>query len=91
MLLKLASSLQVKSSPHLGTLKVIAHKQALQELGDGVAVLVGFLLNDPDEVLHNIPPPLVDHHCCGQVAQQVLRCRLKRVQIPAGEYGLGVL
>eukprot|EP00959_Pyramimonas_sp_CCMP1952_P043396 907573-Pyramimonas_sp.AAC.1 len=68
----------------LGTLKVIAHKKALEELSDGVRVGVGFLLNDADKVLQHVAPPFVDNHRRRQVPQQVVRVCLDRVHVPAG-------
>ncbi len=53
----------------LGPLKVVLDEEALQELGDGVRVFVGLLLNDSDEVLQHVPSPLVDDHGHRQVPQ----------------------
>lgn len=41
------------------------------------------LLQDLDEVLHDVAPPLVDDHRHRQIPQQVLAGRLHRVQVPA--------
>ena len=49
---------------------------------DGVPVFVRLLLDDLDQVLHDVPPPLVDNHGCGQVPQQVLRVGLDGVHVP---------
>ena len=56
--------------------------EALEELGDGVAVHVRLLLNDLHQVLENRLPPLVGDDSGGQVAQDVRTHRLDCVQIP---------
>ena len=66
----------------LCTLKIILHKQSIQELRNGVAVLIGLLLNDSDHILDGIASPLVDDDCSSQVAQQVLRGRLDGIEVP---------
>mmetsp|Transcript_113 Transcript_113/g.239 ORF Transcript_113/g.239 Transcript_113/m.239 type:complete len:267 (-) Transcript_113:789-1589(-) len=48
----------------LRAVKVVVHKQRLQELGHGVAVLVRLLLDGPDQVLEHCAPALVDHDSC---------------------------
>ena len=49
----------------LCSIKVIVGEEALQEVRDWIADLVGLLLNQAHEVLHHISAPLVDHssHC----------------------------
>jgi hypothetical protein len=42
------------------------------------------LLQDLDEVLHDVAAALVDNHRDRQVAQQVLAGRLHCIQVPAG-------
>ena len=60
----------------LRALEVVVDEQALQDAGDGIAVRILLLDQDPHQVLQLVAPPLVDHHRGSQVAQQVPRVGL---------------
>ena len=66
----------------LRRLEVKVDKEAVQEVGDGVAVLVQLLADHLDQVLQHVAPPLVDYHGHRQVPQQVLAGQLDGRQVP---------
>lgn len=84
---------KLKTKAHLFTflqlllcsVKVIVGEEALQEVCDRVTDLVGFLLDEPHEVLHHIPSSLVDHSSNCQITYQVLGICLNSIQKPAQE------
>lgn len=66
----------------LGLVEVEVDVEALDELRDRVAVVVGLLLDDLDEVLDDVLAALaVDDDAHREVAQQVRCQRLDRVQV----------
>ena len=66
----------------LGSVKVKVDVEVLDEAGDRVAVGVRLLLNDLDEVLHDVPPgALVADDCGGEVPQYPGTGRLDGVEI----------
>ena len=66
----------------LGSVKIKIDVEILDEAGDGVAVGVGLLLDDLDQVLHDVPPrALVADDSGGEVPQYPGTSRLDSVQI----------
>jgi len=63
------------------SLEVKVHIQALQELGDGIAVSVRFLLDHLDQILQSVAAGAVDHYGGGQITHDVRAHCLDGVQI----------
>ena len=66
----------------LGSIKIKVDIQIFNEAGDWVLIGVGLLLDDLDQILHDVPPgTFVTNHCCGQISQDPGTSCLDGVQI----------
>lgn len=69
----------------LSAVKVVVDEEALEELGDGISVGVGLLLDNAHHISQNLlPATRVDDHAGGEIAQKVRRKRLDGIQVTGG-------